>query len=604
MNEEMSLDKKKKLTFKESFGGFKKLLGYGKPFFPSIIIAVLFAVAGSVLIILGPNYFGEITDLLQEGVTAEIYGTGSIDLERIGSICLLLILFYSLSIVFSYVQSFIMTIVSNVVGEKLRKDINEKINRVPLKTIESKEAGDIMSLITNDTDLISQALSFSIASFVSSGVQLIGVTIMMFVSEWRMAMTAIGATIIGGMLGMAILMKSQRFFTAQQKAVAEVNGHIEEIYGAHSIVRSNNAVKANERDFEKLNSTLCEMNWKSQFFGNLTMPLMNFIGNFGYVAVCVVGALLVNDGSASIAVITTFMIYIRLFSSPLTNLAQDFPYFQQSAAAATRVFAFLEEEEVSDESNITKKIDPKDVRGEIVFDHVVFGYDVGKPIIKDFSAKVKEGQKVAIVGPTGAGKTTLVNLLMRFYEIWDGSITIDGINTKELTRENVHSLFGMVLQDTWLFDGTIRENLKFNNPEIDDKTMKGDAKICGVDHFIKALPHGYHTVLDNHLEISSGQKQLLTITRAMIQNAPMLILDEATSSVDTRTEIVIQKAMDELTKGRTSFIIAHRLSTIKNADLILVLKEGNIVESGTHESLLKANGFYAELYNSQFASAE
>ena len=593
---------KRKVTFKESFIGLKKLFVYSKKALPAILLAVVFACAGAILTILGPSYLGDITDLLEEGVAKELQGVGSIDLASIGHICLLLILFYSLSIVFSYIQSFIMTLVANIVSKKLRKDINDKINRIPLKTIEGKEAGDIMSLVTNDVDLIGQSLSNSIASFVSSSVQFIGVTIMMFVTEWRMALTAIFATLLGGIAAMVILLKSQKYFTAQQVAVARVNAQVEEIYGAHSVVRANNAVETNIEDFEKRNTELYDMNWKSQFFGSLTMPLMNFIGNFGYVAVCVVGAFLISNNLGKLALITSFMLYIRLFSSPLTTIAQDFPYLQQSAAAAMRVFDFLEEKEVSDESNIQKSIDPSQVKGEIVFEHVRFGYEEGKPIIKDFSAKVLPGQKVAIVGPTGAGKTTLVNLLMRFHEIWDGSITIDGISTKDLKRENVHSLFGMVLQDTWLFDGTIRENLKFNHPEIPDEVMKGDAKICGVDHFIKALPHGYHTILDNHLEISSGQKQLLTITRAMIQNAPMLILDEATSSVDTRTELVIQKAMDELTKGRTSFIIAHRLSTIKNADLILVLKDGNIVESGTHRSLLAKNGAYAELYNSQFAS--
>ena len=599
-----SVSKKEQMSFKDSFIGLKKILVYSRSFAPTFVVAILLASVGAVLTILGPNYLGDITDLLQEGVQAEIMGTGEIDLGKIGEISLLLILLYCLSILFSYAQSVIMGLVSSIISKRLRKDINDKINRVPLKSIESKEAGDLMSLVTNDVDLIGQSLSNSIASFIASFVQFIGVTIMMFLSEWRMALTAIGATLIGLLGASVILLKSQKYFTAQQAAVAKVNGHVEEIYGAHSVVRANNAVETNEANFERLNDKLYEMNWKSQFFGNLTLPLMNFISNFGYVAVCVVGALLINENAGALALITKFMIYIRLFSSPLTTIAQDFPYLQQSAAAGKRVFAFLEEEEMSDESSLASSIDPKEVKGQIDFDHVSFGYEEGKIIIKEFSAHVKPGQKVAIVGPTGAGKTTLVNLLMRFYDIWGGSIKIDGVPINELKRENVHSLFGMVLQDTWLFEGTIRDNLKFNHPEIEDGVMKGDAKICGVDHFIKALPHGYHTVLDNHLEISAGQKQLLTITRAMIQNAPMLILDEATSSVDTRTELVIQKAMDELTKGRTSFIIAHRLSTIKNADLILVLKDGNIVESGNHESLLEKNGFYAELYNSQFASAQ
>jgi len=595
------MNKQKKISFKESFAGLKKLIIYSKSYAYWMLLAVLFAAGGAVLVILGPDKLADITNLISDGMAAEFQGTGSIDLGAIGEICLTLVGFYVASVFLTYAQSLIMTFVSNRISERLRNEVNEKINRVPIKTIESKEAGDIMSLITNDVDLISQSLSNSIASFVSSGVQIIGVAITMFISEWRMALTAIGASLIGILLAGVILLKSQKYFTDQQKAVAKVNGHIEEAYGSHSVVRANNAEGRNEEAFGKLNDDLYVLNWKSNFFGSMTMPLMNFVGNFGYVAVCVVGALLIANGEAELGVISSFMLSIRLFTSPLTTIAQDFPYLQQSAAAAGRVFNFLEEPEVSDESSLTHHLSPADVKGEIRFENVRFGYEEGKPIIHNFSADIKPGQKIAIVGPTGAGKTTIVNLLMRFYEIWDGDIKIDGISTRDLPREEVHALFGMVLQDTWLFEGTIRENLKFNHPEIDDAVMKGDAKICGTDHFVRALPHGYHTVLDNRLELSAGQKQLLTITRAMIQNAPMLILDEATSSVDTRTEIVIQKAMDELTKGRTSFIIAHRLSTIKNADLILVLKDGNVVESGTHEALLERNGFYAELYNSQFA---
>lgn len=583
----------------KAFWGIKKLVSYAKGSLPWILLALLLASAGAVLLILGPSRITDITTLIQEGIM-----TGQMHLAKIGEIALTLMLFYILSILFSYLQSLIMTLISNKMSEKLRNDLAKKINRVPLKTIEGGEAGDVMSLISNDVDLISQSLGGSLANLISSFVQLIGITISMFISDYRLAFTVIGATLIGMVLSFVILFKSQPYFTKQQVAVAAVNGHIEEIYGAHAIVRANCAEKTNEKAFDKLSDELFEMNWKSNFFGSIMMPLMNFMGNFGYVAVCVVGAILVLNGDIEIAVISGFLLSVRLFTNPLSNIAQSIPSIQQTDAASERVFHFLDKEEVSDESKLAKHLLPSEVKGAIEFSHVRFGYEENKPIIHDFSVSVKPGQKVAIVGPTGAGKTTLVNLLMRFYEIWDGSISIDGINTKELPREEVHALFGMVLQDTWLFEGTIRENLKFNHPEIPDKIMKGDAKICGVDHFIRALPHGYHTILDDHLEISAGQKQLLTITRAMIQNAPMLILDEATSSVDTRTEIVIQKAMDELTKGRTSFIIAHRLSTIKNADLILVLKDGNVVESGTHDSLLKANGFYADLYNSQFKNAE
>lgn len=598
------MDNKKKISLKDSVNGLKQLFLYGKDALPVIILAILFASIGAVLVILGPKQIEDITNLISEGIKLEIMGTGSIDLEKIGKISLILILIYALSVFFSYAQNFIMTIVANRMSKRLRKDLNKKISLVPLKSIENKEKGDIMSLITNDVDTISQSLSSCIASLLGSLVQLIGVVIMMFISEWRMALTAQISTFIGIFMASIVLFVSQKYYVGQQKAVAKVNAHVEEIYSAHQVVRANNAIRKNEEAFEKINQSLYEMNWKSEFYGSLVMPLMNFVSNFSYVAVCVVGALLIENNQASLGIISSFMIYVRLFSSPLSSLAQNVPFLQQSAAASLRVFSFLNEEETKEEITEKKIIDPRKVVGNIEFSHVRFGYKEGEPIIKDFSASIKAGEKIAIVGPTGAGKTTLVNLLMRFYDLWDGSIKIDGIDTKELSRENVHSLFGMVLQDTWLFEGTIRENLKFNNPEIPDDIMKGDAKICGVDHFIKALPHGYHTILDNSLEISSGQKQLLTITRAMIQNAPMLILDEATSNVDTRTEKIIQEAMDKLTKNRTSFIIAHRLTTIKNADLILVLKDGNIIESGNHLSLLAKGGFYASLYNSQFAKLE
>ncbi len=575
----------------------KQLVKYCKRFVPFMIIAIIFAVIGTVFSIAGPSYIEKVTNLISSGIVNR-----HIDIEEVAKICIILMIFYISSAVLNYVQHLIMAIITNKVSKKLRQDINIKINKVPLKYIDGTSTGDILSRITNDVDMISQALNSSVAPLFSSITLLLGCVIMMFVTNYIMAFTAIISTIIGFALMILIMKNSQKYFLARQIILGKVNGQVEEIYTNHSIVRVSNGIEENEESFKKINDKLFSTDWKSQFLSGLMQPIMAFIGNLGFAAVCVVGAVLMFYKQIDIGVITAFMIYVRLFSNPLSQIAQCNNYLQQASAASERVFEFLNQVEVSDESNKTAYLDPAKLKGDVTFSHIRFGYTSDKIIIPDFSLDVKAGMKVAIVGPTGAGKTTLVNLLMRFYELNSGYIAIDSIKTSDLTRENVHSLFGMVLQDTWLFNGTIRDNLKYNNDVSDEEMIKA-AKACGVHHFIKTLPHGYDTILDENLSISAGQKQLLTITRAMIQNAPMLILDEATSSVDTRTEILIQDAMDKLTEKRTSFVIAHRLSTIKNADLILVMRDGNIVEKGTHKELMEQKGFYAELYNSQFANA-
>lgn len=575
----------------------KQLVKYCKRFVPFMIVAIIFAVIGTIFSIAGPSYIEKVTNLISSGIVNR-----HIDIEEVAKICIILMIFYISSAVLNYVQHLIMAIITNKVSKKLRQDINIKINKVPLKYIDGTSTGDILSRITNDVDMISQALNSSVAPLFSSITLLLGCVIMMFVTNYIMAFTAIISTIIGFALMILIMKNSQKYFLARQIILGKVNGQVEEIYTNHSIVRVSNGIEENEESFKKINDKLFSTDWKSQFLSGLMQPIMAFIGNLGFAAVCVVGAVLMFYKQIDIGVITAFMIYVRLFSNPLSQIAQCNNYLQQASAASERVFEFLNQAEVSDESNKTAYLDPAKLKGDVTFSHIRFGYTSDKIIIPDFSLDVKAGMKVAIVGPTGAGKTTLVNLLMRFYELNSGYIAIDSIKTSDLTRENVHSLFGMVLQDTWLFNGTIRDNLKYNNDVSDEEMIKA-AKACGVHHFIKTLPHGYDTILDENLSISAGQKQLLTITRAMIQNAPMLILDEATSSVDTRTEILIQDAMDKLTEKRTSFVIAHRLSTIKNADLILVMRDGNIVEKGTHKELMEQNGFYAELYNSQFANA-
>ena len=522
------------------------------------------------------------------------------NMVKIKNMALVLAIIYILSSIFSYIESILTTIIANKYAYKLRRDISRKINKLPLRYFDRHEIGDVLSRVTNDIDAVSQTMNNTIASLVSSITLLIGSIIMMFVTNWQMALTAIISSLFGFMFMAIILSKSQKYFIQRQVELGNLNAHIEEIYSGHNVVKVYNADIEAMEEFDKLNKNLYVCNKKSQFLSGIMQPLMGFIGNFSYLAVCVIGAILVSQDIITFGVIVAFMIYVRLFTNPLTRIAQSMTQLQSMTAAGERVFEFLEETEMPDESNLVKKLDRESVKGEIVFKDVKFGYDKNRTIIKNFNAMVKPGQKIAIVGPTGAGKTTLVNLLMKFYDINDGDIIIDGVSTKNLTRENIHDLFIMVLQDTWLFEGTIRDNLKFNKKNVTDEEIMKVCKTVGVDHFIKTLPGGLDANVGDNDTISQGQKQLLTIARGMIENAPFLILDEATSNVDTRTEELVQKAMDKLTSGRTSFIIAHRLSTIKNADLILVMKDGNIIEQGSHDVLLKKNGFYAELYNSQF----
>ena len=524
----------------------------------------------------------------------------SMDLNAAKKIIITLVCLYLLSAIFGYIQSYSMTTVSNGFAKDLRTRISVKINKLPLKFFDSHEIGDILSRVTNDVDTIAQNLNQSLATLISSVTLFLGSIIMMFTTNWVMAITAILSTLFGFTFMISILKKSQKYFIARQEELGNINGHIEEIYSGHNVVECYNAKGEVTKTFDELNGRLRECNKKSQFLSGLMQPMMGFIGNFGYVMVCIVGALLTMKGYITFGVIVAFMIYVRLFTNPLSQIAQAMTSLQTTAAASERVFEFLDESEMTDESNKTKVLDKSKVKGDIEFKNVKFGYDDSRLIIKNFSASAHPGEKIAIVGPTGAGKTTMVNLLMKFYEINSGDILIDGVSTKDLTRENIHDLFIMVLQDTWLFEGSIRDNIKFNQENVTDEEIWTACKTVGVDHFIKTLPGGLDCVIGENDSISGGQKQLLTIARGMIENAPFLILDEATSNVDTRTEELVQKAMDKLMEGRTSFIIAHRLSTIKNANLILVMNEGNIIEQGTHEELMKKNGFYADLYNSQF----
>lgn len=540
----------------------------------------------------------KIMDNLPESIYNLIKPT--MDLAAAKRIIITLVCLYLLSAIFGYIQSYSMTTISNGFAKDLRTRISVKINKLPLKFFDSHEIGDILSRVTNDVDTIAQNLNQSLATLISSVTLFIGSIIMMFTTNWVMAITAILSTLFGFTFMISILKKSQKYFIARQEELGNINGHIEEIYSGHNVVECYNAKGEVTKTFDELNGRLRECNKKSQFLSGLMQPMMGFIGNFGYVMVCIVGALLTMKGHITFGVIVAFMIYVRLFTNPLSQIAQAMTSLQTTAAASERVFEFLDEKEMTDESNKTKVLDKTKVKGDIEFKNVKFGYDDSRLIIKDFSASAHPGEKVAIVGPTGAGKTTMVNLLMKFYEINSGDILIDGVSIRDLTRENIHDLFVMVLQDTWLFDGTIRDNIKFNQENITDEEIWTACKTVGVDHFIKTLPGGLDCIIGENDSISGGQKQLLTIARGMIENAPFLILDEATSNVDTRTEELVQKAMDKLMEGRTSFIIAHRLSTIKNANLILVMNEGNIIEQGTHEELMKKNGFYADLYNSQF----
>ena len=581
---------------KDFKGTWMKIIRYCKRYLAVIVVALICAVAGTILTILGPDKLSDLTKVITEGIA-----TG-IDMERVKSIGLTLVAFYVGSAILSFGQQFIMATVTQNVTKQLRSDISGKINRLPMAYYNKTSTGDVLSRVTNDVDMISQSMNQSIGNLVSAVALFFGSLIMMFKTNVIMTLTAVIATMIGFGLMSLITSHSQKYFSRQQANLGALNGHIEEIYSGHTVVKAYNGEKNAKKVFDELNNNLRDSAFKAQSLSGLMQPLMAFIGNFGYVAVCVMGAVLTMKGYIGFEIIVAFMMYIRLFTQPLAQIAQATQSLQSAAAAGERVFAFLGAEEMSDESDKTEKLGKAE--GYVDFEHVKFGYeDTDKIIIHDFSAKAKPGQKIAIVGPTGAGKTTLVNLLMRFHEIQSGDIKIDGISTRDMKREEVRSQFCMVLQDTWLFEGTVRENLVYNTENASEEKIEAACKAVGLDHFIRTLPHGYDTILNDQVSLSQGQKQQLTIARAMIADKPMLILDEATSSVDTRTELQIQKAMDALMQNRTSFVIAHRLSTIKNADLILVLKDGDIIESGNHEELLAKGGFYADLYNSQFDQA-
>lgn len=577
----------------KDFGGsVKKFATYCQKYIPAILIAVILAAGGAILNIIGPGKVADITALIKDGMM-----TG-IDIDAVVEIAMLLAALYGLGFLFSVLQGVIMATVTQRITKSMRTDISQKINRLPLRYFDTTTTGNVLSRVTNDVDMIGQTLNQSLGTLVSSLAMFIGSLIMMLYTNWIMAASGVAASFIGFALMIVIISRSQKYFQQQQNELGVLNGHIEETYAGHSVVKAYNGEKNAKAVFCSMNEKLYNCAWKSQFMSGLMQPLMGFIGNLGYVVVCIVGGVLAINGSIGIEVIVAFMLYIRLFTQPLSQLAQVATSLQSAAAASERVFEFLEETEMEDESR--KCIQLNGVNGNVEFQNVRFGYSKDKVIIHDFSACAKAGQKIAIVGPTGAGKTTMVNLLMRFYEVLGGEILIDGTPTSLLTRENVHSLFCMVLQDTWLFEGTIKENIVYSKEDVTDEQVVAACKAVGLHHFIMTLPKGYDTVLNDKANLSAGQKQLVTIARAMIEDAPMLILDEATSSVDTRTEILIQNAMDRLMAGRTSFVIAHRLSTIKNADLILVMKDGDIIESGNHEELLGKGGFYAELYNSQF----
>lgn len=579
---------------KNSKKAFKNLLNFGKRYIGLIILAFVLASVSAVITIIGPNKIGDITNLIKDGMFT------SIDISAILQITIFLAVMYVIGALCGFLQNYIIDSVTLYMSKRLRTAIDKKISALPLNYFTDNSYGDILSRITNDVDSIGQNLSNSLGTIVSSFVQLIGCIIMMFITNWTMAITAILSTLTGVALMGVIMIKSQKYFKLRQAYLGEINGYIEEMYQGHDVIRVNHAEKQVKTKFEGFNSKVKDTDFKSQFLSGLMQPLMGFVGNLGFVAVCVVGAILALNGKVDLGTITAFIIYVRLFGSPLSQIAQGMTSLQSVAAAGERVFDFLEEKEMENECN--KQIVDVNYSGEVEFKNVKFAYpsNPNKEIIHNFSIKVKPGQKVAIVGPTGAGKTTIVNLLMRFFEITDGEILIDNVSTKDLTREQVHNAFSMVLQDTWLFEGTLRDNLVFNMKNITDEQLDKVCDACNLTHYVNTLPNGYDTIIGNNSDISAGQKQLITIARAMLQNSPMLILDEATSSIDTRTELMVQQAMDKLMQDRTSFVIAHRLSTIKNADIILVIKDGDIIEQGTHKQLLKLNGFYAELYNSQF----
>lgn len=578
-------------------GALNDLSAYMRKSLGVVLLALVLAALSAVLTIIGPDQVGKIATIMSDGLLS------GIDLAAVARVGVLLAVIYGLSALFGFIQHYIMASVTLKMSYRMRAELSEKINRVPQKYFNFHAQGDILSRITNDVSTLQQGLTNSLPTIISAATQFLGCLIMMFVTEWRLALAALGITLVGLLLVVLIMSRSQRYFTARQESLGRLNGYVEQMYSGHEVVRISRAAEPVGKAFDALNDAVYDANWRSQFLSGVMQPLMNVIGNLSYVAVCVLGSILAIQGIIDIGVIVSFILYVRLFTSPLTQIAQGMTNLQTASASAHRIFDFLGSEEMPDEAE--KPELPRPVRGEVDFEHVRFSYpdSPDKIIIKDFSAHVAPGQKVAIVGPTGAGKTTMVNLLMRFYEIADGCIRIDGVPSQEIRREDVHKLFGMVLQDTWLFEGTVRENLVYNLPDVTDEQLNRVCRACGLDKFVRSLPNGFDTVLSESTSISAGQKQLLTIARAMLQNAPMLILDEATSSVDTRTELLIQRAMDKLTENRTSFVIAHRLSTIKNADLILVMKDGDVIESGTHETLMQQNGFYAALYNSQFDQA-
>ena len=586
---------------KDFKSAMKRLFSELKDFRKLIIVAIILAMLSAVLSILAPNRLSSLTDKISEGLIPPFV----MDIETIKKIAIFLLMLYSCSALFNFIQAICMTDVANKFAKKLRSRISIKINKLPLKYFDQHQSGDILSRVTNDVDTIAQSMNQSLGMLVSSITLFLGSIIMMFWTNWIMALTAIFSSLLG-FVGMSFILKnSQKYFIARQVELGNLNGHIEEIYSGLNVVKVYNGKKESDKKFDELNEKVRKANQKSQFLSGIMQPIMNFIGNFGYVAVCIVGALLTMNNIISFGIIVAFIVYVRLFTNPLSQIAQAMTSLQSTAAASERVFEFVDEIELSNQYEIKKVLKKEKVKGKIEFDDVVFQYeDNDKPTIKNFTATAMPGQKIAIVGPTGAGKTTMVNLLMKFYEINSGDIRIDGISIKDLTRENIHDLFTMVLQDTWLFEGTIKENIIYNREDVSDEKVKEVCKEVGLHHFIKTLPQGYDSKISDNDSISAGQRQLLTIARGMIDDSPFLILDEATSNVDTRTEELVQMAMDKLTEGRTSFIIAHRLSTIKNADLILVMKEGNIVEQGNHEELMKKNGHYAELYNSQFETIQ
>ena len=578
----------------------KEMTGYLKPYFPLILIAVVASVIATILQIIGPDKLKLITDEITKGLPKMVKGKpvlDSINMDNVKSITIMLVIFYGSSLLLNLLQRFIMADVTQKISKSFREKIAVKINKLPFSYFDNTTYGDILSRVTNDVDTISQSLNQSIGTLLTSIVMLLGTLVMMIYNSGILTITTILSSLVGFVFITIIMKKSQKYFKAQQQNLGDINGQIEEVYTGHNVIKAYNAGERVVDEFERMNTQLYTSAWKSQFLSGLMMPIMQFAGNFSYVMVCIVGGALAINGKISFGVIVAFMIYVRLFTNPLSDIAQSFNTLQRAAAAGERVFEFLNEDELEEE-NVTEKLEK--AKGEVEFKDVKFGYDPEKIIIKDFSVKVNPGEKIAIVGPTGAGKTTIVNLLMRFYEINDGQILVDGIDTKNLSRENLRDQFCMVLQDSWVFEASVRENITFGEKDITDEELIDVCKRVNLDHFIRTLPQGYDTILNDKQSLSQGQLQLLTIARAMVSHAPMLILDEATSSVDTRTEIIVQDAMDELAKGRTSFVIAHRLSTIKNADLILVMKDGDIVEKGKHDELLARDGFYAQLYNAQF----